>query len=214
MPAVKTFDQGLLSSIPPGMWVAISHDQEKIVGKGLTVEEALQVAEQNGEEKPYIIRVPDNNSALILSAPKLPRYTIPYTRGPIVPSPAFPGRTTTPRPVLPILLTNGPLMWSCYAIVDSGADDIVFPASFAPRIGLTFQQGAFYQFAGAGSSNQPAWFFPITLSIGTVISYQVSVGFTPALEGTGVGLLGQNGFFDRFKLEFDLRNSFFYLEAP
>jgi hypothetical protein len=90
---------------------------------------------------------------------------------------------------------------------------LVFPASFADKIGLTLQQGAFYQFGGAGSSNQPAWFFPIALSVGTVITYQVSVGFTPALDGVGVGLLGQNGFFDRFRVDFDLRNGLFYIET-
>ncbi len=48
------------------MWVAISQDQEHVVGKGLTIEEALHEAKQNGEEKPFIIRVPEGHSALIL----------------------------------------------------------------------------------------------------------------------------------------------------
>jgi hypothetical protein len=77
-----------------------------------------------------------------------------------------------------------------------------------------FAEGAFYQFSGAGSATQAAWFFRVTLHIGTLISYQVPVGFTAALEGLGFGLLGQNGFFDRFKVEFDLRNKVFFLEGP
>ncbi len=63
---VKTFDQELLTGIPSGMWVAVSQDQERVVGKGLTVEEALQEAQQNGEEPPFIMRVPEKDSALIL----------------------------------------------------------------------------------------------------------------------------------------------------
>ena len=90
----------------------------------------------------------------------------------------------------------------------------MFPASFAARIGLDLEQGAHYQFGGAGSAGQAAWFFEITLKIMTVISYPVSVGFTPALESVGCGLLGQNGFFDRFKVDFDLANGLFYLETP
>jgi hypothetical protein len=66
MAAVKTFDAELLTGIPPGTWVAISHDQERVVGKGLTIEEALQYAKQNGEKKPFILRVPEAQSALIL----------------------------------------------------------------------------------------------------------------------------------------------------
>ncbi|HEX2713971.1 MAG TPA: DUF5678 domain-containing protein [Candidatus Acidoferrales bacterium] len=63
---VKILDQELLVGIPPGMWVAISQDQERVVGKGLTIDEALQEAKQNGEGKPFIICVPQADSALIL----------------------------------------------------------------------------------------------------------------------------------------------------
>jgi len=88
----------------------------------------------------------------------------------------------------------------------------MFPASFAERIGLDYRHGGYYEFGGAGAPNQPAGFFNLTLTIGTVLTYQTRVGFTPALEAFGVGLLGQQGFFDRFKVEFDLRAGVFYIE--
>jgi len=67
MPAVKTFDEELLAGIAPGTWVAISPDQERVVGTGATIEEAIQKAKDSGEKKqPFIIRVPVENSALIL----------------------------------------------------------------------------------------------------------------------------------------------------
>jgi hypothetical protein len=66
MPALKTLDRNLLAAIPAGMWVAISQDQDRVVGKGLTIDEALKEAKQNGEERPFIIRVPEANSSLIL----------------------------------------------------------------------------------------------------------------------------------------------------
>lgn len=66
MPAVKTLDEKLLVGIPSGTWVAISQDQEKVVGTGNSIDEALENAKQAGEEKPFIIRVPIANSALIL----------------------------------------------------------------------------------------------------------------------------------------------------
>jgi len=47
--------------------VAISQDQERVVGMGTTIGEALQRAKEAGEKKrPYIIRVPAENRALIL----------------------------------------------------------------------------------------------------------------------------------------------------
>lgn len=66
MPAVKTLGKELLARIPPGTWVAISHDQERVVGTGQTIDEALEKAKENDEEKPFIIRVPVESSALIL----------------------------------------------------------------------------------------------------------------------------------------------------
>ncbi|HEY4838667.1 MAG TPA: aspartyl protease family protein [Candidatus Acidoferrales bacterium] len=115
---------------------------------------------------------------------------------------------------MPVVLASLSRELPAVAIIDSGADDIMFPASYAARIGLDLQRGAYYQFGGAGSDGQAAWFFEITLRIMTVISYTAYVGFTPALESVGCGLLGQNGFFDKFKVDFDLANGLFYLEAP
>jgi Family of unknown function (DUF5678) len=67
MPAVKTFDEELLAGIAPGTWVAISADQERVVATGATIEDAIQKAKEAGEKKqPFIIRVPLENSALIL----------------------------------------------------------------------------------------------------------------------------------------------------
>ena len=66
MPAIKTPRGTLLASIRPGTWIAISQNQERVVGKGRTSREALRKAKQNGEESPFITRVPKQSSALIL----------------------------------------------------------------------------------------------------------------------------------------------------
>jgi hypothetical protein len=56
----------LLAGLPPGTWIAISEDQERVVGTGATIEEALREAKEKGESKPSIIGVPVDGSALIL----------------------------------------------------------------------------------------------------------------------------------------------------
>jgi hypothetical protein len=66
MTPLKTFDGELLAGIPAGTWVAISDDQEGVAGKGLTIDEALEDAKQNGEPEPYVLRIPVCNSALIV----------------------------------------------------------------------------------------------------------------------------------------------------
>lgn len=141
------------------------------------------------------------------------RYLVQYTAASVLPSQAFPNRNSTPRPVLAVILVNGNLIWPCYAIVDSGADDCVFPASFAARIGLNLASGRHYPFRGAGGGDQDAHFFDIQFVIPNVTRYRLAVGFTPALEGAGIGLLGQNGFFSRFRVGFNLRRGLFTLDT-
>jgi hypothetical protein len=66
MPAVKTLSEELIRGIPPGTWVAISEDQERVVATGETIDGVLQKAREGGEPHPFVIRVAEKNSALIL----------------------------------------------------------------------------------------------------------------------------------------------------
>jgi hypothetical protein len=84
---------------------------------------------------------------------------------------------------------------------------------FATQIGLDLTSGRPYSFSGAGSRGQVAYFFDIELEIAGVLKYQLPVGFTQAMDAARVGLLGQNGFFDRFNVAFHLRERKFILET-
>jgi hypothetical protein len=143
----------------------------------------------------------------------VPEFFANYTPIPVQPSKAFPKRTSTHRPYLRVKLIDGVRDFSCYAIVDSGADDCVFPSVFAGQLGLDFTSGRPYEFSGAGSRGQVAYFFDLEVEIARVLKYQLSVGFTQAMDASRVGLLGQNGFFDRFDVSFHLRDRRFILQT-
>jgi hypothetical protein len=66
MSAMKTLDEELLTGLAPGTWAAISSDQDTIVATGQTVEEVVKAAHEHGEDQPFIVRVPTENSTLIL----------------------------------------------------------------------------------------------------------------------------------------------------
>lgn len=66
MPSIKTLNEALLAGIPPGTWVAISEDQEKVVATGETIELVMELARQSGHPHPFVIRIPSENLALIL----------------------------------------------------------------------------------------------------------------------------------------------------
>jgi hypothetical protein len=115
--------------------------------------------------------------------------------------------------MLPVKLHSDDAYWECRAIVDSGADDCVFPASFASRLGLDLTTNTrTFVFGGAGSKNQIAYFFDLNVTFGDFVSYKLPIGFSAALESVGIGLLGQNGFFENFFVSFDLKSGFFSLE--
>jgi len=66
MPAIKTLNMDLLAGLKPGLWAAISYDQERMVSTARTLDEVIRKAEKKGEKKPCVIRVPDPNTAWIL----------------------------------------------------------------------------------------------------------------------------------------------------
>jgi hypothetical protein len=144
----------------------------------------------------------------------VPRYVLNYRLHQVIPSDAFPVRKNTPRPYLALNLINNNRAFRCYGLVDSGADDCIFPASFARQLGLDYQAGKHYQFGGAGEGDQSAYFFDLGLEIVGIIKYSIPIGFSPIMDKFGAGVLGQNGFFDHLSLGFHLPRGVFAIYTP
>jgi len=49
-----------------GKWVALSHDETRVLGVGVTIDEALAEAKKKSQEKPVLIKSPDEHSAVLL----------------------------------------------------------------------------------------------------------------------------------------------------
>lgn len=102
-------------------------------------------------------------------------------------------------------------------VPDSGADHCVFPASFLPVLGLDPLSMKMQMTGGVGSTANVTHYAEVAIEIpiepGVSLAAEVFAGFTPGLEGSGLGLLGQDGFFSRFRLTFDHGASLFHVEA-
>lgn len=46
-----------------GEWVTLSQDETRLLGHGQTIEDALAMAKQKTEERPLLIKVPDEQGA-------------------------------------------------------------------------------------------------------------------------------------------------------
>jgi aspartyl protease len=114
---------------------------------------------------------------------------------------------------LSLTLLNGLSRISCRAIVDSGADHCVFPRLFMQPLGIDPFTSPVEGTAGVGSTNVPTHFSNITIDLQGVVRLPVYAGFTTGLDHLGIGLLGQAGFFEAFKITFDYANKLYHLET-
>lgn len=64
-PAIYDFGE-LLKDIPPGAWVAISHDEKRVVAYAAEMRDAIKAANDKGERDPVILRVPLSQGAFLL----------------------------------------------------------------------------------------------------------------------------------------------------
>lgn len=48
----------VLKDAPVGEWIALSHDQQRIVATAKTLDAAIKAAESKGEKTPIVLKVP------------------------------------------------------------------------------------------------------------------------------------------------------------
>ncbi len=128
-----------------------------------------------------------------------------YKTFPASPIEPFPNRSTVSRPVIDVLLRWNGKSIKYSAIVDSGADYCVFHAEVGELLGLSVKKGKKLTFYGTSGSPQNAYFHTIQIEIAGW-PMDLYCGFSYDMQTLPYGLLGQTGFFDRFKVEFDYHN--------
>lgn len=68
--------------------------------------------------------------------------------------------------------------------------------------------------SGVGSTNVPTHFMNVTVDLQGLIQFPAYAGFTTGMDQLGIGLLGQAGFFERFKITFDYGRKLYTIETP
>jgi len=115
------------------------------------------------------------------------------------------GRTVY-QPRIPLLLIYREKEIPIWPLVDSGAGTTIFRWKLGSELGVDVASGERKQIRGIGGSGV-AFYHPVELSLtdgASSVRYTTRVGFTRMLGSLGLsGLLGQIGFFDRFRVTFD-----------
>lgn len=68
---------------------------------------------------------------------------------------------------------------------------------------------------GVGSTNVTSYAdVEIHILATPPFAFPVYAGFTPGMNQQGIGLLGQSGFFDKFRVGFDHKAKLFHIDVP
>lgn len=127
-----------------------------------------------------------------------------YKKVPIVPRSPYLG-TSVLRPIIPIIITYKGISLKYDALIDSGADICILHAEIGEYLGINIKSGLKYEFGGIQAlGNAVAHMHEVTINIGGY-DIQTTIGFSYDIAKWGYGILGQKGFFNLFKVQFDYR---------
>jgi hypothetical protein len=155
----------------------------------------------------------------------MPRQTFPYIEIPLPATDPFPNGQTVYRPLMFTRLTasNGNT-FLCISELDSGADQCVFPVSFAIALGLDTLKMKQQITGGVGNTGNITYYDDLTIELGIWVningtltftpkfSFKTYAGFTAGLEAQGMGLLGECGFFENYLVTFHYKGRVFHIE--
>lgn len=125
---------------------------------------------------------------------------------------AFPDRYSVIRPVIEVQLTWNKRVTQYRVLVDSGSDFCIFHADVAETLSIPVREGKRIAFYGTSGHPQFAYFHTVQIEIGGW-PMDLYCGFSYDMQSLPYGLLGQTGFFDRFKIKFDYKNKRIELQS-
>jgi len=113
-----------------------------------------------------------------------------------------PGKKWISRPIIPVTLFGPKGSVTVDALIDSGADRCLFHTDLGREIGLELEKGEKEIFGGIEGGRIPAFRHKIQIQIvGMGEKIEVLAGFAAA---PGIfAILGQEGFFDAFRIKFE-----------
>ncbi|MBI2007282.1 MAG: retroviral-like aspartic protease [Candidatus Blackburnbacteria bacterium] len=122
----------------------------------------------------------------------------------VFPSPASRKKKKVLRPIIPVILVYDNKMVGYEALIDSGADYNVFDAGIAEILGIQISSGYKRQIAGIGGQKIKGYIHAVILKIADK-KYKTRVIFSKEIPPHSFGVLGNQGFFDHFRVTFDYR---------
>ena len=109
------------------------------------------------------------------------------------------------RPIIPLRISYGSGQIRYEALIDSGADFCIFHAELGRLLRLDVEKGERKLFGGVTGQAGTAFVHTVTIDF-EGFEFETNCGFSDDISPDGYGILGQDGFFDNFKVTFDRRS--------
>jgi predicted aspartyl protease len=113
------------------------------------------------------------------------------------------------RPIVTLTLLHDSRSLDVLALIDTGADECLFPGEFATILGHNLTKGKPRTFAGIGGAIT-AYLHQTDIKLG-FHKLRVNIYYSDDWNKWGFGLLGQNSFLTRFDAFFSRQNKEFSL---
>lgn len=107
------------------------------------------------------------------------------------------------RPVIQIEIHHNNLEIPYEVLVDSGADVCIFDSGLADIVGIDLVKGTKKQIVGATGFPEEMYIHTVHIVVDN-LKFKIEAGFMN-IHANSYGIVGQNGFFDKFKVSFDLK---------
>lgn len=125
----------------------------------------------------------------------------PYRDFEVSPSPATKKKRIIYRPIIPVFLIYNKKLVGYHALIDSGSDHNIFDAIIAEILGVRITSGHKRQIRGIGSEKLKGYEHNIDLKVAGD-QYRTKVIFSKQIPLNSFGVLGNQGFFDHYKVTF------------
>jgi hypothetical protein len=110
------------------------------------------------------------------------------------------------RPFLVVRLTANGKFTNTFCLVDSGADYCMLPASLGLLLGIDVESGIEQEIRGFADQRAKTYRHTIHITVPRLGSFDANVAFSREMR---YGILGQEGFFQKFRVIFDRKKTQF-----
>ena len=112
---------------------------------------------------------------------------------------------TVLRPIIAVEVVKKRKSTNLEVLLDSGADFFIFRGEIADLLGIDIESGTQHNITGVGGSGTKGFIHKIGLTIPGMQGYGTWGFFSNDLNDMNAGILGQIGFFEKYKVSFEYK---------